>query len=341
MRRRRPRSNPSAPLPVLAAIVAGVVSVAACSAGPSGTARTAGSGGASIPPTGAPPFVIDQDFADPDVLQVGDQYYAYATNTPAVNIQLASSHDLKTWTVSASDMLPTLPAWAVPGRTWAPDVSEVSPGQYVMYFAAASAEPALQCIGVAMAHSPRGPFTPVGDAPLVCPVDEGGAIDPSAFVDVSGTRYLVWKNDGNCCGLDTWLQITPLTKDGLAIAGTSTRLLMQTRAWEGHVIEAPTLVTRAGSYVLFYSANDFAGSSYAIGYATAATLTGPYTKHGEPLLSTSSSGGHYLGPGGQDIVAAPDGSDWLVFHSWDPAGVYRGMNVLPLTWSGNVPSVTP
>ncbi len=318
-----------------------ILALAACTAGRPTTSGTTGSVDAASALTGAPPFTIDQDFPDPDVLHVGDQYDAYATNTPAANIQLATSRDLTTWTVSTSDMLPTLPAWALPGKTWAPDVSEVSPGSYVMYFTAARAEPALQCIGVAMAHSPTGPFTPVGNAPLVCPSDEGGAIDPSAFVDSDGARYLLWKNDGNCCGLDTWLQLTPMTTDGLALAGPPTRLIKQTQPWEGAVIEAPTLVKRDGSYVLFYSANSYAGSAYAIGYATAPAITGPYTKHGEPLLSTSSSGGRYVGPGGQDVVTAPDGTDRLVFHSWDPAGVYRGMNVLPLAWSGAVPSVTP
>lgn len=314
-----------------------IVLLVACSARRTGTFA---SGNKTPAPTPAPTFAIDHDFPDPDVLRVGDQYYAYGTNTAAVNVQLATSRNLRTWTVSDSDMLPILPTWALPGRTWAPDVSEISPGRYVMYVVAAGASPALQCIGVATARSPGGPFTPVGDAPLVCPADEGGAIDPSTFVDSDGTRYLVWKNDGNCCGLDTWLQITPLTKDGLTLAGPPTRLLKQTESWEGKLIEAPTLVKRAGSYVLLYSANDYAGSSYAIGYATAPAVAGPYTKHAEPLLSTSSSAGRYTGPGGQDVVTAPDGTDRLAFHSWDPSGVYRGMNVLPLKWKGDVPSLT-
>src|SRR3712207_8021969 len=41
--------------------------------------------------------VIDQDFPDPDVLKVGDTYYAYATNTQIVNIQAAKSQDLVQW----------------------------------------------------------------------------------------------------------------------------------------------------------------------------------------------------------------------------------------------------
>jgi len=107
------------------------------------------------------------------------------------------------------------------------------------------------------------------------------------------------------------------------------------------LIEAPVLVKHGSKYVLFYSANSYADHSYAIGYATASSVTGPYMKHGEPLLSTSSSRGRYLGPGGQDVVKAPDGSDRLVFHSWDPALVYRGMNVRTLEWKGSEPVIAP
>lgn len=286
-------------------------------------------------------FVIDQDFPDPDVLHVGDTYYAYATNTAAANVQFATSRDLKVWTVSGADALPTLPSWALPGKTWAPEVSQLSPGQYVMYFAAANANPALQCIGVATATSPGGPFKPAGDAALICPADEGGAIDPSTFVDTDGTHYLIWKNDGNCCALDTWLQMAPLSANGRQLAGVTTKLIKQTATWEGSLIEAPVLVKHGSKYVLFYSANSYGDDSYAIGYATASSVTGPYTKHGEPLLSTSSSRGRYLGPGGQDVVKAPDGSDRLVFHSWDPAVVYRGMNVRTLEWKDDEPVIAP
>ena len=284
-------------------------------------------------------FAIDQDFPDPDVLQTDDGYYAFATNGAGFNIQTATSSDLESWTVLAEDVLPVLPDWALPGKTWAPDVSEISPDAFVMYFTAASKNPALQCIGVATATKPDGPFSPVGTAPVVCPPDEGGAIDPATFVDDDGTRYLLWKNDGNCCGLDTWLQIAELSADGTAIVGKTTKLLMQDQSWEGNLIEAPTLVKRDGVYTLLYSANDYGGDAYATGYATAPSALGPFTKADGPLLTTGLSDGRFLGPGGQDVVTAPDGSDMLVFHSWDSLYIQRGVNVVPLEWNDGRPTV--
>jgi GH43 family beta-xylosidase len=194
---------------------------------------------------------------------------------------------------------------------------------------------------VATADAPEGPFEIVGKEMLVCPEDEGGAIDASTFLDEDGTRYLLWKNDGNCCGLDTWLTIAPLSEDGLSLAGEPTRLVKQDQPWEGNLVEAPTLVERDGTYVLMYSANDFGSEAYAIGYATADAPTGPFTKADEPLFTTDASDGRYVGPGGQDVVTTPDGSDRLVFHSWDEAFLQRGVNVLPLDWEDGRPVIVP
>jgi arabinan endo-1,5-alpha-L-arabinosidase len=314
------------------ALMVVVLALAGCSSGQAQTETTDDT-------VATDDFAIDQDFPDPDILKTDGGYVAYATNGAGFNVQAARSADLDDWNLLAGDALPMLPDWALPGKTWAPDVSELDPGQFVMYFTAASKNPALQCIGVATSTSPDGPFTPAATTPVVCPDDEGGAIDPSTFVDDDGTRYLLWKNDGNCCGLDTWLQISELSADGTALVGETTKLLMQDQPWEGDLIEAPTLVKRDGSYTLLYSANDYGTDAYAVGYATATSVRGPFTKSDGPLLTTELSDGRYLGPGGQDVVTAPDGSDRLVFHSWDSLYIQRGMNVLPLRWKDGAPAL--
>lgn len=282
--------------------------------------------------------VIDDDFPDPDLLEVDGTYYAYATNGNNSNVRIARSTDLTTWE-SLPDALPRLPAFVIPGKTWAPEVTQIEPGRFVMYYTATNFEPTFQCIGVAVATSPAGPFEPVGEATLICPPREGGAIDASTFTDDDGTRYLLWKNDGNCCGLETWLQMAPLSPDGTALAGDTVRLVQQDLEWEGGLVEAPTLVKREGTYILLYSAGDYGGEGYTTGYATAPALTGPYAKSPEPLLSTAMTNDRYIGPGGQDVVVGPDGLDRLVFHSWYSSFGYRGMNVLPLRWEDGTPSV--
>jgi beta-xylosidase len=311
----------------LGAAVLAVVALGGCSSGaePGTTAST-----------DLAPFQIDSDFPDPGALVDGDTVYAYATNTPAVNVQVATSHDMKTWTVSDTDAMPELPSWATPGKTWAPGPAKLADGRYALYFTAADTASKHQCIGVAFAADPAGPFTSDADKPLVCPVDEGGAIDASVFTDADGSRYLVWKNDGNCCGYDTWLQLAPLAADGASLTGDPVRLIKQTQDWEGNLVEAPVIVRHDDEYVLLYSANDYGGGSYATGVATAKALTGPYTKAKTPLLSTAGTGGAYVGPGGADLVTFR-GRDWMLFHSWDDAVVYRGMHAVPVTWKDGLP----
>lgn len=325
-------------VPLVALASAGLLALAGCSADATGDG---GSSGASGGDETAPAFVIDQDFPDPDVIAVDGEYYAYATNTRAVNVQYATSPDLETWTVSLDDVFPELPAWAEAGRTWAPDVTSLPDGRYALYFTAQERESGRQCIGVAVAGAPTGPFVSDAPTPLICPLGEGGAIDASSFVDDDGSRYLVWKNDGNCCGLDTWLRLSTLSADGLTITGDPVDLVKQTESWEGTLVEAPVIVRHGDEYALFYSANDYGGEDYTMGYALAPSIAGPYTKGPEPLFTTAMSGSRALGPGGQDVVVAPDGSDVIVYHSWDPAFSYRGMNVSPLTWPEDMPVVEP
>ena len=63
-------------------------------------------------------LVYPFDFPDPDVILVGQTYYAYATNSVAGNIQIIDSTDLQHWT-AVGNALPSLPSWASrgpPGR---------------------------------------------------------------------------------------------------------------------------------------------------------------------------------------------------------------------------------
>jgi len=78
-----------------------------------------------------------------------------------------------------------------------------------------------------------------------------------------------------------------MSADGLRTAGAPRRLIRQDQYWEGDLVEAPTLVRRGDSYVLFYSASSYSGEQYATGYAVADRPEGPYRKADQPLLSTS------------------------------------------------------
>lgn len=282
--------------------------------------------------------LIGQDFPDPDALKVGDMYYVYATGNgeAEVSVQVARSADLVTWQL-LPDAMPVFAPWAEEehGLVWAPEVITSADGQtYLLYFTARVASSNTQCIGVATSAAPEGPFTAAGDEPLICQRAQGGSIDASSFVDDDGTRYLLWKNDGNCCGGTTWIYLQPVSADGLTLEGEPTQLLRNDKRWEGPLIEAPTLWKHEGRYYLFYSANDYNSTRYAVGYASAETLLGPYAKADEPLV-VSDLKNAVVGPGGQDIVLDPDGDSWMLYHSWGPG--YRTLNANELRWQGDQP----
>ena len=98
-----------------------------------------------------------------------------------------------------------------------------------------------QCIGAAISKPAYGPFTPTGDQPLICQLDQGGSIDPDPFVDTAGSPYLLWKADGNAVGIASRLYSQRLRPDGLALEGEPVELLRSDAAWEQPLIENPAM----------------------------------------------------------------------------------------------------
>ena len=125
--------------------------------------------------------------------------------------------------------------------------------------------------------------------------------------------------------------------------GTPTALLTPTRSWQGGVVEGPDLVLSGGQYLLFYSANNWETSSYAVGYATCTGPLGPCTDASpQPLVA---SGPQFAGPGGPSVFADPKGNLWMAFHGWLP-GKWgypnsRLLFVRPMTITGGVPQLDP
>jgi arabinan endo-1,5-alpha-L-arabinosidase len=289
--------------------------------------------GTAAATTAAPQLVIGEDFPDPEVNQFGGTFYAYSTSSGHGRTPYATaSSPTGPWSIRG-DALPNKPAWAGDGGFWAPDVSQRADGKYLMYFTGPSVAAGRMCIGAAVADSPAGPFAPTSGQPLVCNAGEGGDIDPSSFVDSDGTRYLLYKNDGNAIGQPTiiWLQRTGA--DGVTFSGGRVELLRNNQPSEQGVIEAPRLVKRPSQYVLFYSAGVYTTGNYQTSYAVSGSLTGAYSRAYRPLLTTASLDNAVNGPGGEDIAG-----DNIFFHGHLGSGG-RGMYVASLGWANDYPVV--
>lgn len=278
----------------------------------------------------APERLLSQDFPDPSVVRVAEGYLAFATSGPAGAVPMAAGTAAGPWRV-VGDPLAEPPSWAVPGtQFWAPDVSPRADGSWLMYFSATSAERKVMCVGAAVAGDVRGPYRPAGDRPLVCPPQDGSDIDPQAFTDADGTRYLLYKSlHGNGPPSTLWLQ--QVDPSGLAPVGGRKPLLRVDSPAEKGVIEAPYLTKTGGGYTLLYSAGTYTDESYHTSYATASTVAGPYRKAGD-LLTTAGLGGAVDGPGG---AAVSDGR--IYFHGWLPGRTARALYSLPIRFDGTKP----
>ena len=264
-------------------------------------------------------LVFEGDFPDPFVLVAGDRYFVYGTQTGEFNVQVMESPDLVKWE-HRGEALPELPAWASRGNTWSPAVLRRG-DTYVLYYAVRYEASGLQCISVATASDPAGPFVDRSAGPFIFQDDHAGSIDPSPFVDDDGSAYLLWKGDDNAVDEITSLWGAPLQPDGLALAGAPVELLRCDAAWEEPLVEAPCLARVAdGSYVLFYSGGWWEGDGYAIGYASGPAPLGPFRKETETEPWLASEPG-MAGPGGAEVFMGVDGEWRMAFHAWTPPHV--------------------
>lgn len=263
------------------------------------------------------------DFADPFVLATDSGYYAYATNHGSANVPMLRSADLTHWG-PAGDALPALPAWAVRDRhlTWAPAVAAVS-DRFVLFYTARDRRSGLQCIGRAESARAAGPFVDAGALPFLCQTELGGSIDPSlARDDSDGAVYLVWKNDGNCCGRPVSLWSQRLDARAAKVMGPRAALLQRDRAWEGPLIEGPTMWREHGMWHLLYSANTWDTERYAVGYARCDSPLGPCRKVGAgPVMQSE---GTTAGPGGPEVFSDRAGRRVVAYHGWTAGEVGYG-----------------
>jgi hypothetical protein len=147
--------------------------------------------------------------------------------------------------------------------------------------------PRRHCIGAAVSDKPMGPYTPLS-SPLVCDIEEGGAIDPQYFHDpLTDESFLLYKVDGNAIGTGgacgntnmpntpTPIRAAPLNpSDPTEILSNSTFEVVTNQPWDGAYLENPVMWYQAlderdldghpGVYHLLFNAGCFTDPSYRI-----------------------------------------------------------------------------
>ena len=240
--------------------------------------------------------------------------------------------------------MPALPKWAQFGGfiVWAPEVMKIG-DKYVMYYTAArqDLQPAVRRAWPTYDKPDGNSWIPT-HSPSYARQTWAAAIDASAFRD-GDKLYLYFKNDGNCCN-NHYLYAQELAPDGLSLVGEPTQLIKNEHSWEGAVVEAPTMWKHDGKYYLFFSANNYAGFDYAVGYATCNSPTGPCEQAAEnPILQSHRTLPLVIGPGHQSIIEV-NGKDRLIYYAWEVTsagtrGNRRFMSMNQLEWKDGKPTV--
>jgi hypothetical protein len=308
---------------------------------------------------GADPFVLDNGASHSD-------FWAFVTGSL---FPMLHSTDLVHW-ARAGQALSARPSWVVQSgdwHPWGPSVVQIPgpcPGTgsstcNVMYYTGLSAAWRVNCVAVATSTSPGGPYVdqgPLSDGtldasgrPMGCGDSEGyGLIDPSPFRDPSGQAYLyvstahVCPPSGASCTaansrLRPTISVIPLAPDELSPAGPRVALLSgDAGSWEAvggfaPNVEGPAMVFHNATYYLFYSGGSYL-DAYGMGYATASSPTGPFTKSpANPILSQTEG---VFSPGGADApVTGPHGASWLVYHGREGSfAAPRLLRIEPMSW---------
>ena len=300
-----------------------------------------------------------ENFPDPFVVANGGEFVAYSTNH-GLNLPMLVSRDLVNWAQvkDASgrlvDGMPTLAPWVQEGRTWAPEVMKVG-AKWLLYYTAHSRQRKMQCLGVAAADNPKGPFRDSSTQPMVCQYDQGGTIDANPFRDSDGKLYVYYKSDGNAVGKTTYIWGQRLSDDGLNVVGPAVPLIKDDAKWEWRLVEAPAMVRSPAGHQLFYSAAFYGWdpnerlSRYATGYATCAGPLGPCKDAPEnPILNSFNDrqAGCVSGPGHPGIFQV-GARHFMAFHAWAAtsgcrkAEDERYLYIAPLFWKDGKPQLAP
>lgn len=185
--------------------------------------------------------------------------------------------------------------WAT-RQMWAPDAAEKN-GKFYFYFPARDKDDIFR-IGVAVAPTPSGPFTPRKE-----PIKGSFSIDPCIFTDIDGSAYLTF---GGMWGgqLEKWQtgtfnpdarepvgnekafcpKIAKMTGDMLEFAEKPRDLVIVDDAGQPlsagdhdrRYFEGPWMHKYNGTYYFSYSTGD----THQLVYATSSTPYGPYTFRG-------------------------------------------------------------
>lgn len=274
-------------------------------------------------------------FADPTIFTENGKYYLTGTRSKApLGFSVLESTNLTDWKTTSDKSVHMLlePGKEVFGERgfWAPQILK-DKGKYFLTYTA------NEQVVIASSNTLTGKYSQT----VAEPIDGSKKnIDSYIFKDDDGKYYLyhVRFNRGNFL----WVAEFDF-KTGKIKPETLKQCFSNTEPWEttpnyksDPIMEGPTVIKMKGVYYLFYSANHFRNIDYAVGYATATSPYGHWTKHpGNPIIHRSIVGENGAGHG--DLFFDKKKNPYYVYHVHysETEVAPRRTRIVPLKFSFN------
>jgi beta-xylosidase len=265
--------------------------------------------------------VLHQDYSDPDVCRVGEDYYLTASSFNFFpGLPVLHSRDLVNWEL-IGHALTDYPAEEFHtsvqhgNGVWAPAIRYHDGWFYIF-----CGDPD-RGIFMVRTQDPYGAW----EAP-VWVVREKGFIDPCPFWDSDGKAWLSHAAAGSRAGLKSVVFVAPMAPDGISLTGPS-RIV-----YDGHLtqptIEGTKFYKRDGWYYIFAPAG-----GVATGWQTVLRARHPYGPYEEKIVLKSTPG-TINGPHQGAWVDTPSGTDWFL-HFQDKGAYGRIIHLQPMKWNAD------
>lgn len=252
--------------------------------------------------------ILNADFSDPDVTQVGDDYYMVCSEFHFMGIPVLHSRDLVNWRLVGRvyDRLGFAPGYDTVEKygkgSWAPAL-RWHEGRFYVYFCTPD-----EGLFVCTATDPAGPWTPPHALSRT-----GWWEDPCPFWDDDGTAYL-----GRSIVGAGPIVVHRMSADGLSLLDEGTTVYI------GKIAEGTKIYKREGWYYFVIPEGGVETGWQTVLRST--SLWGPYER--KVVLAT---GGTVVNGPHQGALVDAGGESWFL-HFQSRGALGRVVHLQPVSW---------
>ncbi len=273
---------------------------------------------------------------------VGTLFWGYKGPDGNAGFRLYVSDNLKDWEpgpwIMKQSEIPS-EAW-YQHVFWAPEIHKINGRWYFTYNCDGTQQIDMDLYGsphgsgISVADKITGPYRALSNKPLA-PWPHN---DLTLFQDEDGKVYAFFNNGHfnrkKHPELKHSIFVAELDLNKGVLKEEPRKLLTQREGFEAQLVEGAHVVKTGGTYYLFYSGSE---GGYAVGYATADNVYGPYTRaKNNPLFGAQHDGAlvrngkaiyHVSHPyrevGHNQVFKGPDGRFWTSCHAYIKGGDNR------------------